>query len=147
MNEFIRMVETTEDIDFNAVFEKFGCQLNWDSPTGAYFGWSWDYHGKRAIAKTIELDSPAYQAGINPGDEIIFVNGMRFLRDEMNDIFGLIEPNQTVTITLSRLGKMETVEVLPTSHPKTLKEIAITDKAKAERAFSFSRSQGQSKMA
>lgn len=146
-NEFIRMVETTEDIDFISVFEKFGCKLNWDEPAGAFFGWTWEYHGKRAIAKTVELDSPAYKAGINPGDEIIFVNGMRFLRDEMNDIFGLISPNETVSITLARLGKMETVEVIPTSYPRTLKDISVTDRTKAEKAFSFSRSLGQSEKA
>lgn len=140
LDEFIRMVETTEDIDFESVFGKLGCKLVWDEPKGAYFGCTWDYDGKRVLVKTVDLDSPGYKAGLNPGDEILSLNGMRFLKDEMNDIFNLIEANQTVNVGFARLGKLETVEVLPTNFPRTLKDIQVVDRAKAEASFKYARS-------
>lgn len=134
-SDFGTMVETTEDIDFDGVFARMGCELIWSEPKNPYFGCVWDYQGDRVLAKMVTLDSPAYKAGINPGDEMIALNGMRFLRDDANDLMSTLEIDRPVQLTISRLGRLENLEVIPGRAPRTLKEIVIKDRAQAEHAF------------
>lgn len=143
LEKFSTMVETTQEIDFDSVFQKLGCELVWVEPKLPYLGIMWDYLGDRAIAKVILMDSPAFKAGINPGDEIVFLNGLRYLRDEASDILGLMEINKPYEMIVSRLGKLERIEIIPTSAPKVLKEISIKDRTRAEEAFKYSRKQGR----
>lgn len=136
---FTTMVETTQDIDFESTFKLLGCELIWVEPKLPYLGITWEYMGDRAIAKMVYLDSPAYKAGINPGDEVIFLNGLRYLRDEGSDVIALMEPNKPYEMIVSRLGKLEKIEIIPVLPPKILKEIVIRDRALAEKSFSFSK--------
>lgn len=133
---FGTMVETTEDIDFDAAFQRMGCELVWSEPKNPYLGCAWEFQGDRVIAKMVFLDSPAYKAGINPGDEMVFLNGLRFLREDLMDLTSTLEINRPYELMISRLGKLERLEIVPGTSPRTLKEIAIKDRAKAEKAFS-----------
>jgi hypothetical protein len=38
---------------------------------------------------------------------------------------------------ISRLGKLEQLEVTPVKAPRTLKEITVVDRIKAEKSFKF----------
>lgn len=139
MQAFSTMVETTDDIDFETTFKKFGCDFIWSESKLPYLGSVWEYQGERVFAKMVYLDSPAHQAGINPGDEVIFLNGLRFLRDDVIDIVSMLEINKPYEMMVSRLGKLERIEVIAGTTPRMLKEIVVKDKVLAEKAFSFSR--------
>jgi predicted metalloprotease with PDZ domain len=141
MNAFSMMVETTEDIDFETAYKRLGCEFTWSEPTSPHLGCTWEYNGERVFVKTVYLDSPAYQAGINPGDEIMFVNNLRLLKEDMSDLFNMLEINRPYEIILSRMGRIEKLEIIPGSSPKNLKEIRVKDKDLAAKAFGFSRSQ------
>src|SRR5690606_34493679 len=82
LEKFSTMIETTQDIDFETALNKMGLSLKWSEPTQAYLGVDWDWIGDRAVVRQITLDSPAYKAGINAGDEILFLNGLRFLKED-----------------------------------------------------------------
>lgn len=135
LNRFSTMVETTEDIDFDTCFKHLGCQLVWSESKGPYLGMEWEYQGERTFAKLVHLDSPAYKAGVNPGDELIFLNGLRFLREDSNDLFSMMEINKPYELIVSRMGRLERFEIIPTPIPRFLKEIAVVDRALAEKSF------------
>lgn len=135
LGAFATMVETTQDIDFDTALSKLGCEIIWDQPKKPYLGIDWEYAGDRALVKMVTLDSPAYKAGINVGDEVIFINGLRLLREDVSDLTGLLDQNTPYEIIVSRLGKVERFEVIPGSHPRVLKEIRVKDRDLAERAF------------
>src|SRR5690606_16378863 len=82
MDEFSTLVETTQDIDFDKAFKSMGLELKWTSNPGPWLGVEWEFVGDRAVAKSITLDSPAYKGGLNAGDEIVFINGLRFLKED-----------------------------------------------------------------
>ncbi len=132
LNSFSTMVETTQDIDFESVMKRMGCEMVWQESKAPYLGMDWEYVGERVVVKQVTLDSPAYKAGINPGDEMIFMNGLRFLREDAQDLMTVNTPYEFI---ISRLGKVERFEVIPVGSPRTLKEIAIRDKKLAEKAF------------
>ncbi len=136
-NTFSTMIETTEDIDFETCFKKMGMEFIWIDSKLPYLGIEWDFQGERAFARVVLLDSPAYKAGVNPGDEIVFLNGLRFQREDTMDLPSLLEINKSYEMIVSRMGKVERVEIVPSTAPKILKEISIKDRALAEKSLAF----------
>lgn len=132
LNAFAAMVETTQDIDFDSVMQRLGLELVWQENKAPYLGMDFDFAGDRVLVRAVTLDSPAYKAGINTGDEIVFLNGLRFLREDAQDLVSLLRKDTAYEVIVSRLGKVERFEVIPVSSPRTLKEIRIKDRPKAQ---------------
>ena len=137
VGKFSTMVETTQDIDFDSAFKKMGCELKWIENQNPYLGIDWEWIGDRAIAKAIALDSPAHKAGINSGDEIVFLNGYRFLREDAEKLGTVMMIDQNYELIVGRMGKLVRLEIMPGKSPKQLKEISIVNRALAEKSFSF----------
>ena len=137
LDQFSTMVETTFDIDFDTAFKRMGLELKWVENNQAWIGADFEFSGDRAIVKTVLLDSPSYKGGLNAGDEVLFLNGLRFLREDSDKISSLLMVDRSYEFIVSRLGKMNKIEVLPVKGPRQLKEITILDRSKAEKAFSF----------
>jgi predicted metalloprotease with PDZ domain len=137
LDQFSTMVETTFDIDFDTAFKRMGLELKWAENNQSWIGADFEFSGDRAIVKTVLLDSPAYKGGLNAGDEILFLNGLRFLREDSDKISSLLMVDKSYELIISRLGKMNKIEVLTVKGPRQLKEITILDRSKAEKAFSF----------
>ena len=102
-----------------------------------WLGVDWEFSGERVFVKTALLDGPAHKAGLNAGDEIMFLNGLRLTREDLDRLGGMIRIDQTYELIVSRLGKLQRVEIMPGKAPRTLKEIAIRDRVKAEASFKF----------
>jgi predicted metalloprotease with PDZ domain len=139
LHSFSMMVETTQDIDFETVLKRMGCEMVWQESKIPYLGIDWEYSGERAVVKQVHLDSPAYKAGINSGDEMIFLNGLRFMKEDAQDLVSLMNLSTAYEFIVSRLGKAERFEVIPTGSPRILKEIAIRDRKLAEKSFGLPR--------
>lgn len=137
LNAFSTMIETTEDIDFDTHLKNMGCEIIYNESTQPWIGADFDYSGDRAIVKTVLTDSPAYKAGLNAGDEIIFLNGLRILRDEAANLGSYLLIDQNYEFIVSRLSKLERIEISPVKAPRTIKEIAVTDKELATKSFDF----------
>ena len=140
--EFSTMVETTQDIDFDTAMKRMGLELKWQDNPSPWLGIDWDWSGDRVFAKSVTQDSPAYKGGVNAGDEIIFLNGQRFLREEAEKLTSFISIDCAYELIVSRLGKLSRVEIIPEKGPRILKEIAINDRNLAEKVFSFSKRPG-----
>jgi predicted metalloprotease with PDZ domain len=134
---FSVMVETTQEIDFETTMKSMGLEFVWHEPKNPWLGIDWDFQSERAFARVVVLDSPAYSAGINPGDEIVFLNGLRFQREDTSDLGSLLEVNKPYEMIVSRMGKLERIEITPGPAPRVLKEIAIRDRALAEKSFAL----------
>src|SRR5690606_12704281 len=128
LNAFSTMIETTEDIDFDTHLKKMGCEIRYHESDSAWIGADFEYQGDRAIVKTVLTDSPAYKAGLNAEDEILFLNGLRVLRDEASNLSSYLLIDQNYEFIVSRLNKLERVEITPGKAPRTIKEIAIIDR-------------------
>jgi predicted metalloprotease with PDZ domain len=139
LEKFSTMIETTQDIDFDSAFRKFGLELKWNESQNPWIGIDWEWAGDRAIARSITMDSPAHKAGVNAGDEIIFLNGYRFLREDAEKIGSLMIVDQNYEFIMSRLGKLVRLEIMPGKAPKQLKEISIINRGLAEEAFRLSK--------
>jgi predicted metalloprotease with PDZ domain len=135
LRKFSQMIETTQDIDFDTAFKKMGCELRYTESSHPWLGIDWDFHGERAIVKTVILDSPAHKSGVNAGDEIIFLNNYRVMKEDTEKFNALLMIDQSYEMIVSRMGKLFSINIIPTRAPRQLKEIAIIDRALVERSF------------
>jgi predicted metalloprotease with PDZ domain len=135
VDQFCTMVETTKDIDFDSVFHSMGLELRWSVPTGSWLGVDWEFLGDRAIIKTVSLDSPAHKAGLNAGDEVLFINGLRFLKEDADRLSSILLIDHAYDFVFSRLGQQSLLKVIPSTGPRQLKEIGIIDRALAEKSL------------
>jgi len=137
LDEFSSMIETTLDIDFDKAFKRMGLQLIWHESLNAWTGLEFDFIQERVFIKTVVLDSPAYKAGLNSGDEILFLNGLRFLKEDADKLASFLLVDHSYEFLISRLGKIQRLEFTAEKAPRQLKEIAILDRKVAEKTFSF----------
>lgn len=135
LEAFSTMVETTQDIDFEKALRAMGLGLNWDMPKGPWLGVDWEFSGDRAMVKAVLLDSPAHKGGMNAGDEILFINGLRFMKEDTDKAGSYLMVDLPYEFIVSRLGKLTRLEVTPGVGPRTLKEITIVDRTQAENSL------------
>ena len=133
--EFQRMNETTEDINFESVMKRMGCELVWQDGAPVWLGAEWDFAGDRAVVRTVLLDSPAAKSGLNAGDEMISINGLRVLKDDVEKFAQNMKIDVNYEFLVARLGKLTKLDVRFDKGPRSLKEIKIVDRAVAEKAF------------
>ena len=137
LNKFSTMVETTQDVDFETAFKKMGLEFKWHESEQPWLGVEWDFIGDRCLVKNVTLDGPCYRGGLNAGDEITFLNGLRFLKEDAEKFGSMVIIDRQYEFIISRLGKLEQLEVTPVKAPRTLKEITVADRIKAEKSFKF----------
>lgn len=137
LNAFSTMVEGTEDIDFDSYLKKMGCEIRYQESNQPWIGADFEYSGDRAIVKSVLTDSPAYRSGLNAGDEVLFLNGLRLLKDEASSLASYLVLDKSYELIISRLGKLERVEITPAKAPRTVKEIAVVNHELAVKSFDF----------
>jgi predicted metalloprotease with PDZ domain len=129
LEAFSTMVETTKDIDFDSAFRSMGLELKWTERPGAWLGLEWEFSAERVSVKAVLLDSPAHKAGVNVGDEIIFLNGLRFLREDAgNSLNNYLMVDRPYELLVARMGRPVQLEVTPSNFPRQLKEIIVIDR-------------------
>ncbi|MGE3610051.1 MAG: M61 family metallopeptidase [Bacteriovoracaceae bacterium] len=137
LNLFSMMVETTQEINFEAAYKSMGIEFKWQEGSTPWLGVDFEYSAERVLVKAVNLDSPAFKAGLNAGDELIFINGLRINREDMDKLGSLLMIDQPYELIVSRLNKLERVEIIPARAPRQLKELAIIDRQLAEKSLYF----------
>lgn len=133
--KFEIMTSTTQEIDLESICLLAGLKFEWDKTESPWLGLDVEFAGDRVLARTVILDGPAYKAGINAGDEIIAINGMRILKDRFNEFGKYLRVNESYTVTISRLATLATVTMNVGVTPAKLKGIVAVDKALAEKVL------------
>jgi predicted metalloprotease with PDZ domain len=132
-NAFETMTSTTDDIDLETLFTKAGLTFNWESAETPYLGFDPEFINDRVQVRAVTLDGPAFKAGLNAGDEIISINGLRILKDRFNDFGKFLKVNETYEVTICRLSVIQNLTLRVGVTPRKLKSIAVANKAIAEK--------------
>jgi predicted metalloprotease with PDZ domain len=147
---FARYVREPGKLDFQDYLKHLGYSLRKgyrkvdgvEPPTKAYLGLIVRTNGGRYVVDSVVEGSPAYEAGINPKDEILAVDNFRFtdvflkeLKEEVKRLKGdnlaSFHPGQNVTVTFFRRGLIYTVPAKLSDAPYEYYEIAESEQAPA----------------
>ncbi|OIQ20498.1 MAG: hypothetical protein BM556_00725 [Bacteriovorax sp. MedPE-SWde] len=126
-DQFVHMIKSTEDIDFEALLNKVNVEVEYEK-SKVDLGFNPEFKGDRVFVKSVELDGPAYKSGLNAGDEILSVNGLRFLKGnfEKKDKYFLVD--KTYSLIVSRLGYVTDINIVTGKTQKKLKALKTTNK-------------------
>lgn len=108
---FSKYVRGREELDYNAVLAAAGLRLETAAPADArvYFGADLAQEEDRLIVRRVYAGSPAYEHGLNAGDQIVAMDNMRVTRDFFNARIGEKKPGDLVNLTIFRFDDLSTL--------------------------------------
>ncbi|HEX8474289.1 MAG TPA: PDZ domain-containing protein [Pyrinomonadaceae bacterium] len=135
---FRRYVRGREELDYNTALAVAGLRLETvagdaakPAPQKAYFGATLTNAGEyvalssnpssgvvraslspdAVVVKAVPFGTPAYNQGLNVGDQILAIDGIRVTRDNLNARLEERRPGDTVRLTVFRLDELRTFDI------------------------------------
>ncbi|MBA2335228.1 MAG: PDZ domain-containing protein, partial [Blastocatellia bacterium] len=105
---FSKYVHGEAEIDFNGIAGGVGLQLAVTAPGKgkAYIGADTAEENGRLTIRSIPANTPAYEQGLNTGDQIIAIDGYRASQSFLQTYIGERKPNDKVKLTIFRFDKL-----------------------------------------
>jgi predicted metalloprotease with PDZ domain len=114
---FKRYIDGTEELPFNQYLEPFGLQLVAQTETEPYLGVRVGSENGRDIIKFVEADSPAQLAGIDPGDELLAIDGIKVTANQLSDRLKDYQPQDIIQIAVFHQDELRIYPVTLASPP------------------------------
>lgn len=98
---FKRYVDGTEELPFDRYLEPFGLKLvAEDEEFLPYIGMKVQAENGKDAIKFVEIDAPAQQAGIEPGDELLAIDGLKATANNLSDRLRDYQPGDAIEVTV-----------------------------------------------
>jgi predicted metalloprotease with PDZ domain len=121
---FAKYVRGTDEIDHNSIFAGLGLRLA-ESKTDkekakdkAYLGANLGEESGRLIVRSIPAGSPAYEQGLNTGDQIVAVDGYRANQSFLQNYIDERKPNDRIRLTIFRFDKLRDISFTLGTDPR-----------------------------
>jgi len=125
---FKQYIDGTEELPFNQYLQPFGLQLvgNEDSEQFPQLGVKVQTENGRELIKFVEAGTPAYASGIDAGDELLAIDGIRVASQQLSDRLKDYKPGDTIQIAVFHQDELRTYPVtLATPAPSHYQLIAV----------------------
>ncbi|MGI9036461.1 MAG: M61 family metallopeptidase [Pyrinomonadaceae bacterium] len=133
---FAKYVRGTSEIDYNAILNGVGLQLS-TGGTGreaAYLGADLTPDGEKLNVRSIPAGTPAYEQGLNAGDQIVAVDGNRASQQFLQSYLADKKPGDKIKLTVFRFDQLRDVEItLGGRAPQNYKIAAVDNPTDAQR--------------
>jgi predicted metalloprotease with PDZ domain len=94
-------IDGTAELPFSEMLAPFGLELKIETPNPIpYLGLTAKAEHGSAIIKFVEAGSPAEQAGLEPGDELLAIDGFRVTAEQLGDRLQGYQPGDTLCMTV-----------------------------------------------
>lgn len=99
-NFFTRYLHSTDELPFDEYLNPFGLRLQADSIEDGVpsIGCMVKTENGREAVKFVEAGSPAQKAGMDAGDELLAINGIRVTSDQLNDRLRDYSPGEAIQV-------------------------------------------------
>ena len=110
---FSKYVRGKEELDYNAALEAAGLKLDVSAAADAkvYFGADVAQEDDRLIVRRVYAGSPAYEQGLNAGDQIVALDNMRVTRDFFNARMAEKKAGDLVNLTIFRFDNLSLLPI------------------------------------
>jgi predicted metalloprotease with PDZ domain len=138
-----RALRTTEELDPAPALAWWG--LRWTDPDAAeddattpkdppagWLGAAVDAGDGRPVITEIKRGTPAFEAGLQVGDELVALDDWRLPREGLGPLLALHPPGTAVRLAVSRRGRLRTVPVTLGAAPKARWGLEVDPAAPAE---------------
>ncbi|HYX14712.1 MAG TPA: M61 family metallopeptidase [Nostoc sp.] len=115
---FKRYIDNTDDLPFNQYLEPFGLQVVADQQEEPYLGVRINTENGREIVKFVETGSPAQVGGIDAGDELLAIDGIKVTAGGLSDRLKDYQPNDKIEVAVFHQDELRTYSIILASpHP------------------------------
>ncbi|AFZ22749.1 putative protease with the C-terminal PDZ domain [Cylindrospermum stagnale PCC 7417] len=108
---FNRYLDSTEELPFDQYLEPFGLQLVGEEEEQPYLGVKTNTENGREMIKFVETDSPAQTAGIDAGDELLAIDGIKVGASQLSERLKDYQPNDMIQVTIFHQDELHTYSV------------------------------------
>jgi len=108
---FKRYINGTDDLPFNEYLEPFGLQLVAEQEEELYLGVKTNAENGREIVKFVEAGSPAQIGGIDAGDELLAINGIKVTASSLSDRLKDYQPSDTIQVAVFHQDELRTYSI------------------------------------
>ena len=117
---FSKYVRGEAEIDYNGILNGVGLELAFDDAAAnrAYIGADLIEDANGLRIRGIPADTPAYEQGLNTGDQIVAIDGYRASNAFLLSYLGEKKPNDTVKLTIFRFDKLRDVTFKLGANPR-----------------------------
>ena len=123
-DDFELLYSTCEEINLNTYLGRVGMELGVSEKNNLNTGLSFKVQDNRVFIDKVLLDSDAYKAGLYVGDEILAIDGIRFLPSDLKTFENL---KSCERLLISRFGNISQVE-LHVKNSKKLTQLYLREK-------------------
>ncbi|MEA5568037.1 M61 family metallopeptidase [Anabaena sp. UHCC 0399] len=121
-------IDGTEELPFNQYLEPFGLYLVTEKEEEPYLGIKVHTDNGREMIKFVEAGSPAQLAGIDAGDELLAIAGIKVTSHQLSDRLKDYQPHDPIQITIFHQDELRTLSVtLGQPRPMKYQVLAIKD--------------------
>src|SRR5215467_7436054 len=113
---FNRYVRGKNELDYNTALEAAGLRLEMTAATGSgrandriFFGAELTQSGDRLMVEQVLAGSPAYEQGLNFGDQIVALDNLRVTSDFFNERLAEKKPGDLINLTIFRFDDLSTL--------------------------------------
>ena len=112
---FAKYVRGLQELDYNAALNVAGLQLDTTKKEEgkpvekALFGADTEWDNDRLIVKKVYAGSPAYDQGLNTGDQIVALNNMRVTKEFFDARMAEKKPGDLINLTIFRFDDLSTL--------------------------------------
>ena len=132
---FARYVRGREELDYNGALAAAGLRLDTvgsTNPGRAYLGADLAQEQDRLMVKRVYAGSPAYEQGLNTGDQILALNNMRATREFFDARLAEKRPGDLITLTIFRFDDLSSLPIKLGHTPRGSSRVVVVDKPTAE---------------
>jgi predicted metalloprotease with PDZ domain len=110
---FDRYVRGTAELDYNSLLMGIGLKLD-ESRVNlgkAYLGADTTDVNGRVTVRSVAADTPAYEQGLNSGDQIVAIDGHRATQSFLQNYLSQKKPSEKVKLTVFRFDKIKEINI------------------------------------
>ncbi|MGD1910212.1 MAG: M61 family metallopeptidase [Rivularia sp. (in: cyanobacteria)] len=108
---FQNYVHGKEELPFNQYLEPFALKLVVETPDEPFLGIKVTTNNAKESIKFVEADSPAQIAGIDAGDELLAIDGIKVTANQLNERLNNYQPYDTIQVTVFHQDELRTYSV------------------------------------
>ncbi|MCC5649155.1 M61 family metallopeptidase [Nostoc sp. XA013] len=108
---FKRYIDGIDDLPFNQYLEPFGLQLVAEQQEESYLGVRINTENGREMIKFVEAGSPAQIGGIDAGDELLAIDGIKVTAGGLSDRLKDYQPSDAIKVTVFHQDELRTYSI------------------------------------
>ncbi|MEO8648124.1 MAG: PDZ domain-containing protein [Acidobacteriota bacterium] len=122
---FSKYVRGTAELDLKPLFVSIGLEIKSDDEDAkkAYLGANLAEDNGRLLVRSVPAKTPAYDQGLNSGDQIVAVNGLRASQTFLTTYIGDKKPGDKIVLTVFRYDRLRELPI--TLGPNTRPDLAF----------------------